>query len=312
MMRFTVDQDSGTSIYLQLKDQILYAISVGELRPGDALPSIRKLEAELGVNRNTVRRAYQELQSEGTLTIRQGRKAEVAAKPPRSRQRTSGSRAELLAHRMVRDAEAEGCDGIGFISVFEQAAADHDTRYPKCVFIECSQYQADDFAGVTGTVWGRRVVGIDLNRLHEDVELLPPSTRYVLTTHWHLAQVQRLLRRRVKGVQDVKVQLSQTFYEGVRRVRGLKTGLILRDAESIAGYRELVRQHGKVKGDVPVALMGEPVARTLMDTLEGVIYTTPCRGFVAENAPSHLVTQELLYEPISDDLVRIKEDVFHV
>ena len=308
-MRFAVDLKSGTSIYLQLKDQIRYAISVGELRPGDALPSIRELETELGVNRNTIRRAYLELQGEGTLTIRQGRKAEVAAKPPRPR-RASRSRAEMLARRMVQDAEAEGFDGIWFAPVFGQAAAEHDARYPKFAFIECSQYQADDFASATGVAWGRRVVGIDLHRLREDIDLLPPSTQDVLTTHWHFAEVERLLRRRVKAVQDVSVRLSQTFYDGARRLSGLKTGLILRDPESLAGYREMVREHGKAKGDVPVALMGEREALVLMDALEGVVYTTPCRNFMAENAPSHLVAQELIYEPVPKDLIRLKEEFF--
>ncbi len=309
-MRFSVDPDSRTSIYLQIKDQIRYAISVGELRPGDALPSIRKLETELGVNRNTIRRAYLELQSEGTLTIRQGKKAEVAASPFRPRGRASGSQAGVLARRMVEEAEAEGFDGVWFISVFEKAAVDHDRRYAKCAFIECSQYQADDFAGATRAVWGRHVVGIDLHRLQEDTDLLPSSTQYVLTTHWHLAEVQRRLKQRVKAIQDVSVQLSRTFYEGTRRLSGLTTGLILRDPESVPGYRKLVRELVDVKGDVPVALMGDQEARTLMDTVEGIVYTTPCRGFVAEHAPSHLVTQELLYEPVSDDLIRIREAFF--
>ena len=310
-MQFTVDLNSGTSIYLQLKDQIRYAVSVGELRPGDALPSIRELEAELGVNRNTIRRAYLELQNEGTLTMRQGRKAEIAAKPPGPRREASVSRAQALARRMVQDAEAEGFDGVRFIPIFEQAAADHDARYPKCAFIECSQYQADDFAGAASAAWGRRVVGIDLNQLREEMALLPPSTQYVLTIHWHLAEVERLLGQQVKAVQDVSVRLSQAFYDGARRLNGLKTGLILRDPESLAGYRELVREHGKVNGDIPVALMGEREALALMDTREGVVYTTPCRGFVTENGPSHLVTQELLYEPVPDDLVRLKEELFH-
>ena len=50
-----------------------------------------------GVNRNTIRRAYLELQNEGTLTIRQGKKAEVATNPHRPRGRASMSQAEMLA-----------------------------------------------------------------------------------------------------------------------------------------------------------------------------------------------------------------------
>lgn len=309
-MRFSVDQDSRTSIYLQIKDQILYAISVGELRPGDPLPSIRVLEAELGVNRNTIRRAYLELESEGTLTIRQGKKAVVTAGTLQSLGRVSASQADALALRMVKEAEARGFDGVQFVSAFEKAAVDHDRRYAKCAFIECSQCQADDFAAATREAWGRHVVGIDLNRLQENVNSLPSSTHYVLTTHWHLAEVQQRLKQRVKCIQGVSVELSRSFFEGARRLNGLKIGLILRDAESEPGYRTLVRKHVDVKGDVPVALMDNTEAETLIDSVEGIVYTTPCRGYVAEHAPSHLMTQELLYEPDSDDLVRVRDAIF--
>ena len=308
-MRFSVDKDSRTSIYLQIRDQILYAISVGELRPGDDLPSIRELEAELGVNRNTIRRAYLELENEGTLTIRQGKKAEVAAGPLRHHGRTSVSHAEGLARRMVKEAEANGFDGIQFVSAFERAAVDHDKRYAKCAFIECSQYQADDFAVAARSALSHHVIGIDLNRLRENIGLLPSSTQFVLTTHWHLAEVQRRLKQRVKAIRGVSVDLSRAFYEGARRLSGLATGLILRDPESVPGYRKLVRELAEVKGDVSVALMGNHNAQKLLHTVEGLVYTTPCRGYIANHAPAHLLTQELLYEPDSEDLVRIR-DVF--
>ena len=102
--------------------------------------------------------------------------------------------------------------------------------------------------GATSAVWGRRVVGIDLHRLREDIDLLPSSTQYVLTTHWHLSEVQQLLKHQVKAIQEVRVQLSQTFYEDVRRLHGLMTGLILRDPESVSGYRKLVRELAEVRG----------------------------------------------------------------
>ena len=124
-----------------------------------------------------------------------------------------------------------------------------------------------------------------------------------------LAEISLLLRGRVKAIQDVDVRLSQAFYDGMSRLSGLKTGLILRDPESVAGYRDMVKKHGKITGEVPVALMGDQQALTLLDSLEGVVYTTPCREFVAQHAPTSLVTQELIYEPVPDDLLRLKRDL---
>ena len=66
-MMFHVDFKSGKPVYLQLVDQVRYAAASGALRPGDSLPSIRPLAEELRVNRNTVAKAYTELESLGII-----------------------------------------------------------------------------------------------------------------------------------------------------------------------------------------------------------------------------------------------------
>jgi len=72
-MIFQVDFKSGKPVYLQLADQIRYAAASGGLRPGDPLPSIRPLAEELRVNRNTVAKAYAELESQGVIETLPGK-----------------------------------------------------------------------------------------------------------------------------------------------------------------------------------------------------------------------------------------------
>lgn len=66
-MVFQVDFKTGKPVYLQLVDQVRYAAASGGLRPGEPLPSIRPLAEELRVNRNTVAKAYTELESQGVI-----------------------------------------------------------------------------------------------------------------------------------------------------------------------------------------------------------------------------------------------------
>src|SRR6266853_4442031 len=66
-MIFQVDFQAGKPVYLQLADQIRYAAASGRLRPGEALPSLRPLAEELRINRNTVAKAYAELESQGVI-----------------------------------------------------------------------------------------------------------------------------------------------------------------------------------------------------------------------------------------------------
>jgi len=64
---------SGMPIYLQIVDQIRAAAASGALRSGEVLPSIRPLAEELRVNRNTVAKAYAELESQGVIETLPGR-----------------------------------------------------------------------------------------------------------------------------------------------------------------------------------------------------------------------------------------------
>ncbi len=59
-------------IYEQIVTQVIFAVAGGDLAPGDLVPSVRELAAELVVNPNTVARAFQELERDGVLESRRG------------------------------------------------------------------------------------------------------------------------------------------------------------------------------------------------------------------------------------------------
>src|SRR5260370_39038141 len=64
-MLLHLSPSSGVPVYLQLEGQVKQAVAAGALRTGEALPSTRKLAAELRINPNTVARAYQDLERDG-------------------------------------------------------------------------------------------------------------------------------------------------------------------------------------------------------------------------------------------------------
>jgi GntR family transcriptional regulator len=66
-MIFQIDFHAGKPVYLQLADQIRYAAACGRLRPGEPLPALRPLSEELRVNRNTISKAYAELDAQGIV-----------------------------------------------------------------------------------------------------------------------------------------------------------------------------------------------------------------------------------------------------
>jgi len=62
-----VNPSSGVPLYLQIESQVKQALAAGALRPGEALPSVRRLAQELGINPNTVARAYQNLEQAAVI-----------------------------------------------------------------------------------------------------------------------------------------------------------------------------------------------------------------------------------------------------
>ena len=66
-MRLQLNFKSGKPVYLQIVDQVRAAVAAGSIRAGEPLPSIRPLAEELRVNRNTVAKAYAELESQGVI-----------------------------------------------------------------------------------------------------------------------------------------------------------------------------------------------------------------------------------------------------
>lgn len=68
-MFVSIDFNSDEAIYLQLCNQIILGIAMEEFREGDALPSVRQLADNIGINMHTVNKAYTVLKQEGFVKL---------------------------------------------------------------------------------------------------------------------------------------------------------------------------------------------------------------------------------------------------
>lgn len=96
-MFFSIDPSNGVAIYEQIVRQVKFAIAEGTLRPGQLLPSVRTLSQQLTINPNTIHRAFQQLQSDGTLESLRGIGLAVQAEAPRD---CIEARRTLIAERL--------------------------------------------------------------------------------------------------------------------------------------------------------------------------------------------------------------------
>jgi GntR family transcriptional regulator len=82
-MLIEINPASPTPIYEQLRNQIVLGIAAGKLEAGEALPSVRNLGADLGVNFHTVNKAYTMLCDEGYIIMNRRQGAVVAGRVPK-------------------------------------------------------------------------------------------------------------------------------------------------------------------------------------------------------------------------------------
>ena len=103
-----IDPRSPTPLYAQIAARIRVAVAAAELRPGDALPSVRQLAARLRVNPATVVQAYRDLETDGFVEMRQGAGTFVRDVQSDKRASERARQAIALVRRMVAEASRLG------------------------------------------------------------------------------------------------------------------------------------------------------------------------------------------------------------
>lgn len=115
-----LDYRDARPIYTQIIDGVKEQITTGVLMPGDKLPSVREMAAQLAINPNTIQRAYRELESEGWIASVAGKGSFVCGPP-------DSDRLELLAQfdTLVGKLLAAGTDPEELIQRIQKGGYDH-------------------------------------------------------------------------------------------------------------------------------------------------------------------------------------------
>ncbi len=109
-MNIIIRNSGDTPIYEQIVTQVKNAIVAGELREGEALPSMRLLAKELRISLITTKRAYEELEREGFLYTMTGKGSFVAARNWDLLREEQRKRMEEHLHAAIQAARLGGVD----------------------------------------------------------------------------------------------------------------------------------------------------------------------------------------------------------
>lgn len=116
----TVDLRDRKQLYEQIIDNVKNLILSGELEADDKLPSVRSLAKELGINPNTIQKAYTELEHQGIIMTLQGRGSIVLT----DKNSLAGERIEALTEKLILIAgemRSAGIDEDRFMKIAKAA-----------------------------------------------------------------------------------------------------------------------------------------------------------------------------------------------
>jgi len=114
-----IDPRSPTPLYEQIAARIRVAVAAGDLSPGDALPSVRKLARDLRVNPATVVQAYRDLAADGFVEMRHGQGTFIQEVSPFLMDEERATRAQELVRRLLEDAARLGIGADEVARAFE-------------------------------------------------------------------------------------------------------------------------------------------------------------------------------------------------
>ncbi|MEJ2885151.1 GntR family transcriptional regulator [Actinomycetospora aeridis] len=200
MPDLSLDATSDTPVYRQIVEQIRSLVEGGGLPAGERLPTVRRLADSLGVNRNTVSRAYATLRELGVLETRAGGGTAVATRPP-LRTDELDDHHDLAA--AVRHAVRSGLTPEEVRDLAHDLARRATTEV-RALFVECNEERARAFAEELS----RRLDTDVRPALITELDEASADRDLVVTTFFHLAEVRRWAHLAPREVATVAVVVA--------------------------------------------------------------------------------------------------------
>ncbi len=300
MIKWFIDKNNKVPLYLQLKDLIKYYISTGAIQADHQLPAVHDLAKEIGINFETVRKAYKELERDGLLSMKRGQGTHVllSSLPPASVK--SAARVEeglldaakrIFNHHLQQGMSAEEAKRI-IVQAFDEVSTE-DVRQG-IIFTECNTLQIKEVSQLLSDYLDRPVKPVLLTDLPGELENIPPEASRaltVVTTGFHVNEVREMIRNLPA---NIHVLLTNMSLETRRKLdafgKEARFGFICRDQESISLYKDVL----KVELDNPdldltcAVLAEQSKVKAILKSVDALLVSPPVYEEIKRIAPPAL------------------------
>jgi DNA-binding transcriptional regulator YhcF (GntR family) len=204
----------------RLLTHCIYRIATGRWAGGSRLPPVREAEADWGLDRRTVMKAYRRLQELGLVEARTRSGYYVSEGPAVGRLSRHRHALEALFERCVELVSGQTDLSLqGVFGYFAELAAIRAQQRPECAFIECTSTQARGHAREVSARLGVPCLGMTLQEIDGRPERVPAWLGTLFVSRFHLGELQALQGKDAFRVQPVSIEVAPLMAEGAGDMR---------------------------------------------------------------------------------------------
>lgn len=294
--KWFVDKSSKIPLYLQLKALAKHYISTGVIRDKERLPTVKELSRHLGVNFETIRKAYKDLEKEGLLSTTRGRGTFANGHIPVKNETLGGIYPELSPvdtfkisfKRLIKT----GMTLMEISKIMDQALQEAETQ-ELIVFTECNQFQIREISEVLKKDLRISVRPVLLTGLRQMVEsILKQQTRLlaVVTTGFHIDEVVHALADLPVKTDFVITNMSPATRRALEQFdKSGRYGLIGRDPVQLLFFKDLVKAELGISSEIQTSSIDdESKVQSILNSVDVLLVSPPVYEQIKGLAPSHL------------------------
>ena len=221
LFKFALQRKSPITPEEQLIAHLKIAMMLGDLKPGEQLPSVRELENQLGIGRNIVWRAYSKLSESGAIILENRRRAVVNSTNQSKQAAELVQVFDWLTNELIERLRALRLNPQSFHRFLAHRIQQLDLPARDVVFAECNQLQARHWSNEISQAWNVPVPGIEIRNLSSNSGDERGRFKTVLTPLYHHEEVQSLFQSPNTKVLALRLQWD---HSRIREWRALPAG----------------------------------------------------------------------------------------
>ena len=236
ILKFSLQRKSPISPEGQLVAHLKIAMMLGDIKPGEQLPSVRQLETHLGVGRNVVWRAYSKLAETGAISIEGRRRATVNSTNQPEKTAELVQVFDWLAKDVIERLRALRINPQSFQRFLSHRIQQMDLLARDVVFVECNHLQAQLWSTEIGELWDLRVPGVEIAALRVLSEEERSRFKTVLTPLYHHEEVRALFQNPNTNVLALRLQWNRAKIREWRSLPSRTRIAIVLEKSECLGY----------------------------------------------------------------------------